>query len=245
MFVLSLIVFVAFLTEAIVGFGAAVLTVTLGAHQMGIEPMLARFLPLNLLLSLVLLLRARKLVHKRILLCFLLPPLGAGLVLGMLLARFQGGPWLRILFGFFVVFLSMSELARLGTKPRICSPPHPWLDQVMLVLGGIIHGLFGSGGPMIVYVLSRRVPERGAMRATLAALWVLLNALLLSSFLAQGQLSAATLSDSVLLLPSLVLGLWLGEYLHHRLPELPFRRLVYVVLLLAGGALVLRALLWG
>jgi uncharacterized membrane protein YfcA len=245
MLVLSLIVFVAFLTEAIVGFGAAILTVTLGAHRMGIEPMLARFLPLNLLLSSALLLRTGKLVEGRLLLRFLLPPIGAGLALGMLLARFQGGPWLRVLFGLFVVSLSVSELTRLGREPRASSPPRPWLDRALLALGGVVHGLFGSGGPMIVYVLSRRVPGRGAMRATLAALWVLLNTLLLTSFLARGQLSAATLKDSLLLLPSLGLGLFLGEHLHHRLPELPFRRLVYAVLLLAGSSLALRALLGG
>jgi len=244
MLVLPLIVFLAFLTEAIVGFGAVILTVTLGAHRMGIDPLLARFLPLNLLLSFTLLLRAGKLVEGRLLLRFLLPPVGAGLALGLLLARLQGGPWLRGVFGLFVVILSVSELTRLG-RATPASPPRPALDRALLALGGVIHGLFGSGGPMVVYVLSRRVPGRGAMRATLAALWILLNTLLLASFLAQGQLSTATLKDSVLLLPSLGLGLFLGERLHHLLPDLLFRRLVYVVLLLAGGSLALRTLLGG
>jgi uncharacterized membrane protein YfcA len=244
MLVLSLIVFLAFLTEAIVGFGAVILTVTLGAHRMGIDPLLARFLPLNLLLSSALLLRAGKLVEGRLLLRFLLPPIGAGLALGLLLARLQGGPWLRGVFGLFVVILSVAELTRLGrTTPA--TPPHPALDRALLALGGVIHGLFASGGPMVVYVLSRRIPGRGALRATLAALWILLNALLLTSFLARDQISAATLKDSVLLLPSLGLGLLLGERFHHLLPDLLFRRLVYVVLLLAGGALALRTLLGG
>jgi uncharacterized membrane protein YfcA len=244
MLVLPLIVFLAFLTEAIVGFGAVILTVTLGAHLMGIDPLLARFLPLNLLLSSALLLRAGKLVEGRLLLRFLLPPVGAGLALGLLLARLQGGPWLRGVFGLFVVILSVSELTRLG-RAAPASPPRPALDRALLALGGVIHGLFGSGGPMVVYVLSRRVPGRGAMRATLAALWMLLNTLLLVSFLTRNQLSAATLKDSVLLLPSLGLGLFLGERLHHLLPDLLFRRLVYVVLLLAGGSLALRTLLGG
>ena len=74
MIVLALIVFGAFVTEAIVGFGSTVLTVTLGAYVLGIDALLARFVPLNMLLSLMILARSAKLVEGRLIVSSVLPP---------------------------------------------------------------------------------------------------------------------------------------------------------------------------
>ena len=246
MLFLACIVLAAFLTEAIVGFGSTVLTVTLGAHLWGIDALLVRFVPLNLLLSALLLARSYRAVEGGFLLRSVLPSVALGMGIGVLLSRFPSGPWVRLVFGLFVTALALVELLRLLRRaPAPVAPlPRP-LGWAMLALGGVIHGLFGSGGPMIVYVTSRHLEDRGAMRATLSALWLLLNGLLLVHFLAQGKLSPDTLRDSLLLLPSLVLGLILGDRLHHRLPERPFRWMVYLVLLLAGGALTARTLAGG
>ena len=55
-----------------------------------------------------------------------------------------------------------------------------------LALGGIAHGLFGTGGPMIVYVARRRLADKLAFRSTLAVLWLALNAALLTKFITTG-----------------------------------------------------------
>jgi uncharacterized membrane protein YfcA len=70
-----------------------------------------------------------------------------------------------------------------------------------------------------------------------------MNTVLLATFVAHGKLSAATLHDSLGLLPSLAGGMIVGDVLHHRLPERPFRLLVYLVLLVAGTTLTVRTLL--
>jgi uncharacterized membrane protein YfcA len=44
------------------------------------------------------------------------------------------------------------------------------------------------------------------------------------------------------MLPSLAAGIVGGEWLHGRLPELTFRRLVFALLLLGGAVLVLASL---
>ncbi|MCU0655086.1 MAG: sulfite exporter TauE/SafE family protein [Polyangiaceae bacterium] len=238
---LVFIVFGAFLLESIVGFGSTVLTVTLGAHFLGLDALLVRFIPLNLLLSSLLLARAPRQAQLRFLGRGVLPAVGVGAALGLALTHLQGSRGGRLAFGLFIVTLALLELRRqLRPQPSLASPLPPVLHHVLLVLGGVVHGLFGSGGPVIVYVLSRRLTDRSAMRATLAVLWILLNGLLLAQFLVLGRLSLMTLRDSALLLPSLALGVLLGDRLHARLPERPFRLLVYLVLLFAGSALVLR-----
>ena len=246
MLVLALIVFGAFVTEAIVGFGSTVLTVTLGAYVLGIDALLARFVPLNMLLSLMILARSAKLVEGRLLVTSVLPPVALGMVPALLLARHVTGSWLRLVFGLFVTALALLELVRHLRETNPSSAPlKPMVGRAMLVFGGVIHGLFGSGGPLIVYVLSRVLGSRGAQRATLAALWLAMNAVLLATFVAHGKLTAATLHDSLWLLPSLAGGMIAGDVLHHRLPERPFRLLVYLVLLVAGGTLTARTMLGG
>jgi len=241
---LAAVVFLAFLTEATVGFGSTVLTVTLGAHLMPIDALLAAYLPLGLLLSSLLLARSARQVDGRLLLRRALPAIAAGMALGLALLRWQTTPWPRLLFGLFVASLALIELRRLASGVEGPSTPLPRpVELGLLGAGGVIHGLFGSGGPLIVYALSRSLGDRGALRATLAALWWLLNVVLLINYAASGRLGASSLRATLLLLPSLLLGLGAGNWLHHRLPEKPFRWMVYLTLLLAGGSLAVRTFL--
>lgn len=242
MLALFAIVFAAFVTEATVGFGSTILTVTLGGHLREVEGLLAVFVPLNVLLSALLLARSARLVEGGLLARVVLPPVGAGMLLGMLMFRQQGALLVQLGFGLFVVSLALIELGRtlMAAAGAPSAPLSRPAELGMLALGGLIHGLFGSGGPVIVYVLSRRLTDRSAMRATLSALWLGLNVVLVANYAAMGRLTASSLRETALLLPALGLGLAVGNRLHHRLPERPFRLLVYVVLLLAGGSLAVR-----
>ena len=77
--------------------------------------------------------------------------------------------------------LATLQLARPAGKPLA-----KWLQWSMLGLGGFVHGLFGTGGPMIVYVVRRRLADKRAFRSTLAVLWLVLNIGLLSKFALAG-----------------------------------------------------------
>jgi hypothetical protein len=93
---------------------------------------------------------------------------------------------------------------------------------------------------MVVYVLGRRVDDKAQFRATLSVLWLVLNLTLVIGYAADDKLSSTTFTTTLLLAPALVLGLLLGERLHHRVPATFFRNVVYAMLLAAGFLLVLR-----
>jgi uncharacterized protein len=107
----------------------------------------------------------------------------------------------------------------------------------------VIHGLFACGGPLAVYAIGREIPDKGRFRATLSALWLSFHGVLITNYVLGGELGAATLRESVLLVPSLILGLVAGERLHALVPQARFRQVVSVILLAAGLALLLRSLL--
>ena len=101
-------------------------------------------------------------------------------------------------------------------------------------MGGLIHGLITTGGPIIVYALARQIPDKRALRGTLAVLSVVLNTLMIVVLVPQLESPKEALILSLWLLPGLAVGFAVGNWLHHRVPERTFRLALYGLLLLAG-----------
>jgi uncharacterized membrane protein YfcA len=59
---------------------------------------------------------------------------------------------------------------------------------------------------------------------------------------ADGAVTTSTLGTSGLMLAPLALGIGAGEWVHHRLDENKFRVVVAVLLLVAGGVLLMQSL---
>ena len=110
----------------------------------------------------------------------------------------------------------------------------PWT-----AVAGVVQGMYASGGPFLVRAVQGQGWDRHAFRATLNAVWLILNTLLVMAYSATGVLTAVSLVWMLALLPLVPLGLWIGEQLHGRLPQREFLAFVQVVLLLAGLSLVL------
>ncbi len=239
---LQLIVLGAFVAEAAIGFGATVITVTLAVLLVPLTTILPAFVPINLVLSAVLVARGRGALRLRLLGREVAPPVAAGLALGLLLFRARRLELLALGFAGFVVALSAIELWR----ARAPAPERPMSRRTavaLLALGGLAHGLFGAGGPPIVYVLSRRGLDKASFRASLALIWLALNAALVIDYGALGLVDARTLLLSGALLLALLPSLWLGERLHRALPPRRFAQGVFSLLLAAGLALGVRTAL--
>ncbi len=239
---LCAIVAVAFFTEAAIGFGSTVLTVTLGAHLLRLDVLLPAFVPLNLLLSGYLVTRHHAHIDWRTLGRRLAPPMAAGMAGGLVLYRIGTPRGLLLPFALFVTALAAIELFRLR-HPVAARPLPRMAERGLLALGGVVHGLYGSGGPMVVYCASRLVPEKSSFRSTLSLLWLVLNVVLLAQFATLGQLTAHSIRLSAYLGGSLLVGLLAGEWAHGRLGERTFRLAMYAVLGVAGSSLALRTLL--
>lgn len=236
---LAVIVFVAFGIEAALGFGCTVLAVTMGVHFYTLEHLLPVLVCLNLLLSAYIVVRHRQGIVWRVLLLRILPLMGLGMPLGMVLFGFAGGAYLKLGFGLFVTLVAGFELYLLLARPtRQVLPLGTARAAAALVAGGVMHGLYASGGPMAVYFASRQLADKRQFRSTLSLLWLVLNAVLLGGYVWRGVVDERTGVTSVLLLLPLVAGIFAGEWLHRRVNERSFRLLVFALLLLGGLVLV-------
>jgi len=217
----------AFTVEGAIGFGSTVIMVSLGAQLVPLEQLLPAFVPVSIVLSISLL---RGPIQWRILLVEIVPIVAVGAAIGLALTHVIASRELLVAFGVFVVLLSILQLSKVDL---------PW-PLPFLVLGGVVHGLFGTGGPMIVYVTRKKISDKSAFRATLAVLWIALNTALLVNFVALERYPTPTLM--LALGAAVIPGRLIGERLHRALDAQRFERVVWIVLLFAGCALALRSL---
>lgn len=243
---LAAIALIAFGTEGAIGFGGTVIAASIGAQLVPLDELLPAFVPVNMALSLWLLVTGWHAIAWRVLAVEVAPMVAAGAAVGLALFHAPGKGVLAAAFGGFVAALAALQLLRPATRPL--APP--W-RLAMLGAGGIAHGLFGTGGPMIVYVMRRRIgegeadPEAGkrTFRATLAVLWFTLNIGLLANFAGLGLYERRTLDTGLAIAIAVLPGLWIGERLHRALDAARFERVVWALLLCAGAALAIRSAL--
>lgn len=228
------VVALAFAVEATLGFGATVVAVSLGALTMDVRELLPAFVPLNMALSTYLVVKDRRHVDGALLARRVLPAMVAGLPVGLLAFGALDAAVLRRILGVVVLGLALRELLRLGKSAGAV------LRTVALVAAGAVHGALGSGGPLVIWSLGDRVHEPRALRATLAALWLSLNAVLLATYAWEGRVGAQSLVGSAWCTGGLLVGGVVGEVVHRRVDAARFGRAVWGALAMVGVLLLLR-----
>jgi uncharacterized membrane protein YfcA len=97
-----------------------------------------------------------------------------------------------------------------------------------------IYGIYASGGPLIVYPVSRIITNKSIFRSTLIAVWLFFNIILIVSYVATNRFTLQSLTCVAMLLPIIALSVFLGEWLHNYVNEYKFGILVYTILSIAG-----------
>lgn len=240
---IAFIVAFAFTVEVALGFGSTVVTVALGSLLLPIDEILPAFVPVNVAVSAILVARNSQFIAWRVLLREVLPFVALGFPIGIFVfSRLDEGR-LKLAFGAFVVVLSAIELSRsrAANGARASTPVRKPVAVAFLAAGGMVHGAFGTGGPMVVYVLGRTLgADKARFRATLSVLWLTLNSILVVTFALQGKITAQTGSASALFLLSLGAGFLAGEWAFRRVSPERFRTFVFVMLAAAGCLVVAR-----
>jgi len=234
---LIVIVTLAYAAQTAAGFGATVLAVTVGSFFMPIPELVPLLVPLSLAQTLWVGFRHRKQVDYTYLLSRILPLMGVGMLVGFYSLSEMGGDMLKLAFALMILVLSVRELlAMRGGKHGGAGSA---VSEIAALLGaGVVHGIYATGGPLLVYAASRRPMDKGTFRSTLIVVWLPLNAVLCLQLIIAGRLTATEAPTVGMLLLTLPLGVWLGERLHNRVDEGNFRRMVFSLLLFAGLAML-------
>lgn len=235
-YALSAFILLAYTLEAVTGFGSIVIALSLGALLLPIDQLLPVLVPLNIGMTGYLVWRHRAQIDRSLLLGTILPGMLAGTLLGYWLLPYLDAALLKRGFGLLILWFAGRELWRLRHAAALPLRPQ-WLTRAITFGAGISHGLFASGGPLLVYGLAGTPLNKARFRATLVTVWFTLNSLLTLAFLLDGRLQPA-LPQVLAYAPLLLVGLWLGERLHRRFDERHFRLAIYVLLLVTGFLLL-------
>lgn len=112
-----------------------------------------------------------------------------------------------------------------------------------LILGGIVHGAFNIGGPLITVYTLEAVKEKEKFRNTMTWLWVVLNTVNAYTQFSNGAWSVHMWSALAVGIPMAAIGFFFGMKFLKRINREQFLRIVYVVLLIIGGDMLIRSLM--
>jgi len=237
----ALIVVAAYTVQTATGFGSTLICVTFGAQLIGLQEVIHLVVPISFLQTGYIVIRHRDGIDRGLLLKRVLPLMALGMACAFLLLTRIGGPSLGLAFGVMVLILSARDLYRLRAASAVVDEPISRPASVAALFGaGVVHGIYASGGPLLVYAIGREGLSKKVFRSTLSAVWIALNIILVSRFILGGVYDRARLVDVLLLVPAVPLGVLLGEWVHHKVDERTFKVAVLVLLIAAAISLILR-----
>lgn len=103
-----------------------------------------------------------------------------------------------------------------------------------LVLGGIVHGAFTIGGPLITVYTLEAVKDKKKFRNTMTSLWCILNVWNAFNQYRNGAFTAELGSALLVGLPLAGIGFFFGMKFLEKINREQFLRIVYLVLMLIG-----------
>jgi uncharacterized membrane protein YfcA len=232
----SLIIFLAFLTRALTGFGSALISVPLLALLFDLKFVVPLESVLEVGFTLLLIRKVYPDIHRPT----LLPMIGGailGTLLGTYILRTLGDVFLKRALGVFILLFAIYFWKEDRTE-RSKTLSAYW-GILAGTGGGVLGGLFGTSGPPFVAYLAYKLKEKDVLRATLIGMFAVDYTWRTAVFAFSGLISADLLFFALCLAPALVLGTILGQVIHLRITERQFRTTVAGVLF-TSGILLLR-----
>ncbi len=168
----------------------------------------------------------------------LFPGMLAGQFLGIAVLARAGTAFTLAALG---VFVAGQGLRGLLARPGKEAPP-PRLPFLHGLFGGLLGGLFGSGGFVYAAYLERRLDSRTAFRATQAVLIALSTVWRIVLCLSLGLLDAGLLLTALCFLPAVLLGVLAGRRIDLRLERAQLFAVLNGLLVASGIGLLARAL---
>ena len=235
-----LTIFFTHIIQGITGFAGTMLAMPVSLRLVGHATAVPVLNGLGLAAGLYVLPGSRRHVVWRELL-IVLAVMGPAMLGGVVLRNLLEGRE-RILYvtlGVIVLLLSLKGICDLilessgKTRPSLPS----WVGWLALVLAGIVHGMFVCGGPLLIIHMAGRLRRKEEFRATLSAVWIFLNGILLITQLIAGSWTLDLLRIQLIALPVLFLAMFVGTLLYRRMNQKIFTVITYVLLVISGISL--------
>jgi uncharacterized protein len=234
------VIVLAFAVRGTAGFGGGAIAVPLLALALPVQLVIAVVTVLNLLASIGHGLRHwRHIVWRE--LAFMLPFMLLGVGAGLYLLNELDTNALRRALGVFVIAYALFALASAARPLRL---PHPAVRPAGGVLGtlaGFVGAAFGgAAGPLYAIYYSHLELARDAFRVTITTTLLMQASLRVAGYAGLGFYDWPTLLVLAVAIPFMLIGGRLAEMIATRIELNVFNRIVALVLIVSGAALLAR-----
>ena len=162
----------------------------------------------------------------------------AGCLPGAFLLKRVDASAVKIVFGVVIILIALEMLLRKGGAAAKQSAA---MKLLVGLLSGMLCGLFGVGALLGAY-LSRTTDDTHAFRGNLCMVFFVENTFRVILYAASGIITLAACRQALMLAPVMLLGLWLGMRAGRAINEKNAKKLVLMMLVVSGAALILNSL---
>lgn len=228
----QIVLFLSNTMQTITGFAGTMLAMPFSIRLVGIEEVKAVINIFTMLACLIIAILNRKHINYRV-----LGKMVGGMLIGMIVGviLFEQIP-LQILLYIYAVIVILVALKKMLWKKEMKLPGFMML--FVLFAAGIIHGMFLSGGALLVVYAVSTLRDKDEFRATVAPVWVILNAILIVSHYSEGYYNTKSLTAAAVSIVPLVLSIFVGNILYKKINQQQFLKITYVLLLISGASLL-------
>lgn len=238
------VVATAYFIEGIIGFGGTIIAIPLASGIAGIKLTVPVLTLVVFFASLVIALRDFKHIDKRefskITLLMVI-----GLPIGMYLFKSLPERPLKLFLSIFMIVIAIKGLVKAGKDKntrvieKTSTKGRNWISNLSIFIGGIVHGAFTCGGPFVVVYATNNIKDKSAFRATLCALWAVLNGIMLIINFIAGDITREVITLSLWTMPLVILAIIISNIVHKRLEGQNFTKFVYLALFASGVLMIL------
>jgi len=154
-------------------------------------------------------------------------PTGVGVVAGWLLMQRLDESTYRLVIGGIILCLAVMQALRMWRNDLFSRVPHSnWFCWSLALVAGFTTMLANGGGVIIALYLVTVAMPKLELVGTAAWFFLLLNLFKIPFSVSLGLINLDTLTLNAILVPAILVGLFVGRWLIHRVPQRLFDSLV-------------------
>ncbi len=225
----ALVGFLAGTVQGASGFGAGMVAMALLPFVWSLQQSAAVMSGIGLAITSTLAWQLRRHIRREELLRLIVPCI-PGVPLGATVLKEVDGSLVKA--GLGLLLVTYGVYALVGREPRELSGRWGW---PIGAVAGVLSGAFQTSGPPVVAYLNARGLDKDAFRGTLQGFFLLQGGLAVASYAARGIVTGQTLTWSLGMIPTVLVGTWAGNWLAGRVSQRIFRRCILIGLIVLGG----------
>lgn len=232
--------------QCITGFAGTVLAMPFSIMLVGFDVARPILNVLGIVASVIIVAQKRQFVNKKELLkitCIML----AGMVPGFLIInRFSvnSGVLYKTLGIIVIGFTALGIIrSRRQDKNNVKKQKRLFIDIVMyglLLLSGIVHGMFVCGGPLLVVYANDKLKDSDEFRSTVSAVWIVLNSINMFTDIGAGRFNGNTVILLLISTAVLFLAMLIGNLIYKHMNKKAFMVLTYTLMAISGVSLLVK-----